>query len=111
MRGVWRCSAAVFSGRPDPVWEVQPDAAAALAAIWDALPRTTDAMPQAPALGYRGSTLSAPSGIVWRAYGGVVESSDDDHRERRADPERRFERSVLATAPAGLLPPGIPAER
>jgi hypothetical protein len=97
----WRASAAVFSGRPDPQWEVPAAEAAVLVAAWEALPPSDEAVAEPPSLGYRGARLDAPDGRRWDAYGGGVTQGDDT----RADAGRHWERLLLATAPAGSLPP------
>jgi hypothetical protein len=96
----WRATAILYSGRPDPEWEVGPELARPLAE----LPPLEGEPPSAPPLGYRGVALISPGGARYEAYGGAVAF---DHRERRADPGRRFERSVLESAPPGLLPDGL----
>jgi hypothetical protein len=98
-------TAFVFSGRPDPEWQVTADARARLQAIWLALMRGASAPPPAPALGYRGCALRCPPGEEWLAYGGVVSyTAASGVVDRRSDPERTFERTLLATAPDGTLP-------
>jgi hypothetical protein len=99
----WSARVLVFSGRPPPQWPLANADALALIEIWNALPATDHAMPDAPALGYRGCVLEDGSGGAWRAYGGVATST----AQSRTDAERRFERALLATAPAGALPPGL----
>jgi hypothetical protein len=98
--GGWIAGALVFSGRPDPTWPIPPDVAADLVAIWDSLP-PTDATESPPALGYRGCYARDPEGRMWTAYHELVTHSG----ERRRDNERRFERTVLLSAPTGVLPP------
>jgi hypothetical protein len=45
-----------------------------------------------------------PAGRRWTAYHELVTLSIDSGSEGRRDDERRFERTVLASAPAGTLP-------
>ena len=97
----WSAGAAVFSGRPDPTWPVDPAVGEDIARLAGALPRTheTETL-EKPALGYRGVWLRAPDGREWRAGVGVVAIGDDN----RSDVDRTIERAILATAPRGLLP-------
>ena len=59
-----------------------------------------------PALGYRGCFVRDPEGRTWTVYRELVTLSS----ETRRDDERRFERRVLASAPAGTLPPPVTAQ-
>jgi hypothetical protein len=96
----WIAGAYVFSGRPDPAWPIPPTIGETLLAIWKLLP-TTSAAAAAPALGYRGVFVHDPEGRNWTAYRELVTLAD----ETRRDDERRFERTVLSSAPSGTLPP------
>lgn len=98
--GGWTAGAVVFSGRPDPTWPVPPGVTERLVAIWESLP-WTDATGTKPALGYRGCYVRDPGGRMWTAYHELVTLAS----ETRRDDERRFERTVLGTAPPGVLPP------
>ena len=109
----WFAGASVFSGRPDPVWEVKPALAARLEKIWSRLkPSETEPLPQ-PALGYRGCSLKGPRGREWHAFGGVVTLRSahrpDGRSESRRDAAKKFERTLLASAPSALLPPWLDA--
>jgi hypothetical protein len=99
----WIGGASVYSGRRDPTWRVAAELSHVLEATWTRLPPWSGPRPQAPALGYRGCWLKAPDGRTWTAYRELVTLASDDRR----DVEREFERSLLASAPAGLLPPTL----
>jgi len=104
----WTAGAMVFSGRPDPVWPLPADAVEALRELWQGLtPRAAVPAPRS-VLGYRGCWIRDPHGAQWRAFDGVVvwEAPRRGPSEARRDDARQFERAVLATAPAGTLPPG-----
>jgi hypothetical protein len=96
----WIAGALVFSGRPDPKWPIPPDVGQELFSVWESLP-PTDSGPVPPALGYRGCFLRDPAGRVWTAYRELVTHAG----ESRRDDERRFESTVLTSAPPGTLPP------
>jgi hypothetical protein len=97
----------VFSGRPDPEWPVTPALGERLAALWVTLPAATGPKPKPPVLGYRGCFLRRGDGTEWRAWDGIVEGGPETTEEAREDPDRAFERQVLESAPAGVLPPGV----
>lgn len=93
----WTVTALLFSGRPDPTWEVSAETAARLVRLWDGLGPGPQA-PVPPALGYRGIRLVDPSGTVWQAYGGAV-TRIGNGKDHRSDPEGRWERMLKETAP------------
>lgn len=110
-RAAWTAGASVFSGRPDPVWEVKPSIAARLEKIWRGMPLAEIELPPQPALGYRGCFLKGPRGRHWLAFGGLVTLRSarrpESRPEARRDPAKKFERTLLASAPANLLPPWL----
>ena len=101
-----QATALVFSGRPDPAWQIDPARAAPIIERLEAAPATDAAGPAAPALGYRGVILSPEAGgVSWAIHAGwIVETRGRSVPVRRRDDGRRIERAVLATAPPGLLP-------
>jgi len=116
-RTAWSAGASVFSGRPDPVWEVKPALAARLEKIWSHLAPSDVEPPPQPVLGYRGCSIKGPRGREWFAFGGVVtlrssrlsKSSTKARSESRRDPAKKFERTLLTSAPVNLLPPWLDA--
>jgi hypothetical protein len=108
MRAGCTGTAFVFSGRPDPEWEVPAEVRTSLQKFWSALTPGASALPPAPPLGYRGCALRCPPDDEWLAYGGVVSHTVASGAvDFRLDPERTFERLLLSTAPAGALPPKL----
>ena len=97
----WIAGALVYSGRRDPTWPVPVDLGRRLEKLWAGLPEWSGERPPLPVLGYRGCMLTAPDGRVWRAFRELVTLAADSRR----DSEREFERSLIASAPAGVLPP------
>jgi hypothetical protein len=83
-----------------------PELGERLAALWATLPTTAKPKPRPPPLGYRGCFVRRGDGAEWRAWNGVVEGGPGTTPEEREDRNRDFERQVLDSAPAGLLPPG-----
>jgi hypothetical protein len=102
-----RCTgtAFVYSGRPDPQWQITDKQLETLKEVWEQLPASRIPPPRPPPLGYRGCAVQCTSGELWSAYGGVVAFRHGVGRsQRRLDKERRFERALLETAPANSLP-------
>lgn len=96
----------LYSGRPDPRWTVSERAEAALAAALRRLPELA-AGPEPPSgLGYRGAWVVTADGRRVVAFNGVVTSGPGRFL---ADAGRAFERSILDTAPHGVLPMGADA--
>ena len=95
------------------MWEPSPDVVARLRKTWDALPVAREPLPHEPErvaqLGYRGCELyRRDGGERWRAYGEVVaRTASDGTSESRLDPTGQFERTLLDSAPRGLIPPGF----
>jgi hypothetical protein len=106
----WIGGAMLFSGRPDPTWNVDPRTMRELESIWTKLPGWSGSAPSAPALGYRGCFVKGPGSGEWFAYEGMVTRTGQDQSESRRDPDRAFEKIILASAPKGLVPQAaIPA--
>jgi len=95
----------VFSGRPNPTWELPDAVARQLEAACDRLNSAHNEIPERPALGYRGCELKAADGRTWKAFGGIILIASGHQTKTRLDLGRTWERRLLATAPAGRLPP------
>ena len=106
-KGKWTAGALLYSGRRDPLWAVPARLAKQLMAIWDAAESVAGRPPDAPGLGFRGVFLRDPGNREWRAFRGFITLAAGRGTESRRDPDRKFERAVLAAAPPGLLPPGV----
>ena len=99
----WIGGASLYSGRRDPTWPVPAEIGLRLEATWSRLPPWSGAPPEPPPLGYRGCWLRAPDGRTWTAFRELVSLATDARR----DAEREFERSLIASAPDGWLPPTV----
>jgi len=97
----------VFSGRPDPTWAVPAHVATRLERLWESLEPWTGEVPASPALGYRGCALRDAKGREWVAYAGVVMLHVSGRHEARQDNGRAFEKLLLASAPARMIPASI----
>ena len=99
----------IFSGRPDPTWRIEQEQARRLEAVWDELAPFVGQRPAGPPLGYRGCSMVCGLKQEYTAFGGAVTKRVSGVAEVREDPARRFEKLLLATAPKGLLPEGLPS--
>ena len=97
----------VFSGRPDPEWNVREEIVNKLKQIWNSLEMEAGKHEPAPSLGYRGCYLRYKPDIEWFVYSGVVTKKTAKGHESRVDNNRRIERLILSSAPEGILPKGI----
>ena len=103
----WTAGAFVFSGRPDPTWPLTDETATRLERIWASLGDLESEAPVPPLLGYRGCFAQDQEGRLWTAFGGAVTLTESGRTSARRDDARAFERSLLASAPAGSLPPEL----
>ncbi len=87
----------VFSGRPNPRWELDEDSAAALRRLLSRLSVSTDTPPRQPGLGYRGFVFDSEMDHG-RAYKGYVIKSDAVF----ADPSSSIERFLRDRLPTEL---------
>lgn len=99
--------ALLFSGRQNPVWNVDSRVGRQLEALWESLESCSGTLPQAPALGYRGCVLRYIPDCSWHVCLGVVVCERDRVKELRKDSRREFEKLLLSTAPPGVLPPSF----
>jgi hypothetical protein len=100
----WTASALVYSGLKDPQWHVPEGVAKKLLAIWEDLPASPNTPPGTARLGYRGVILRSPSGSEWTGFAGSVSLRSNDVVSTRVDQARRFEKTIIASAPKGVLP-------
>lgn len=97
----------IFSGRPDPEWNVKEEIVIKLEQIWNSLEIEAGEHLPAPPLGYRGCYLRYRPDTEWSAYNGVATKKTAKRHESRVDDNRRIERLILNSAPEGILPQGI----
>jgi hypothetical protein len=84
----------VFSGRPNPRWELDEQSAAALRALEGRLAASDVAPPESPGLGYRGFVYRVDDDVHRAALGWVRTP-----RELLADPALTIERFLLQRIP------------
>ena len=106
----WIAGAFVFSGRTNPSWRLDEPRAAELMRIWDELRPADAARANHDAdrpVGYDGCYATNSAGDRWIARDAHVSQHAGTSSKHRDDPQRRFERALLRSAPEGLLPPNL----
>ena len=100
----WIAGALIYSGRRDPTWELSERIAKKLVELWDAMPKSSKSEPSTSRLGYRGVFLRGPGGREWTAFDGAASLSGPGGVGVAIDTGRKFEKTLLASAPKNLLP-------
>ncbi len=104
--GKWVAGVLIYSGLPDPTWEVKAAVGQKLSRYWASLERVEKEFSFPSGLGYRGCFLKG-QGHEWRAYRNAVMLKKASGYEVRLDEKCRFEKTLLASAPDELLPPSL----
>ena len=108
--GSWVGIAHLFSGRPDPTWNVASADVEELQKIWDSLETWKGDIPRSAPLGYRGCEVHGPDRTGLHAFGGVATMKGAGiivGTQTRQDSRRHLERAILATAPPALIPASV----
>lgn len=104
----WSAGAHLYSGRPDPVWNISEGVVKKLLALWESLPPAGEQEEVHPGgLGYRGAFLRSNENREWMAFNGLVSLRTRAGMQVRKDAAREFEKTLLSSAPKGLLPQGL----
>jgi hypothetical protein len=85
----------IFSGRPNPRWQLEEPAVRRLCELHGRLDPATDSPAEPPGLGYRGFVYTIDES-AWRALKGFVVGPD----RALADPDRDIERLLAEHLPA-----------
>lgn len=104
----WIAGVYLYSGRRDPTWPASKSLVSKLQELWETLPPSPE-NPVPSGLGYRGAFLRASNNREWLAFRGIVSLTAPSGSESRKDPNHQFERSLLNSAPNGILPPDLQA--
>jgi hypothetical protein len=103
----WIAGALLYSGRPDPIWEVSGTTVQSLLQHWENLIAWEESLPVTPVLGYKGCFLQDPSGCKWTTFQHSVTLTKQEQTEVRKDTAGTFEKILLSSAPAGTIPPSV----
>jgi hypothetical protein len=94
----------VFSGRPNPVWEIPIETGNELECAWEKLKPFEGKTLFEAVLGYQGCKLCVNTGVEFWTYRGVISKKSKEQVEFRLDEDRKIEKQILNSAPAGLIP-------
>lgn len=104
----WTAGAHLYSGRRDPVWNISERMVKQLLALWESLLSAGEEKQVHPGgLGYRGLFLRGGDKREWVAFNGLVSLRTSAGVQVRKDAAREFEKTLLSSAPKGLLPEGL----
>jgi hypothetical protein len=87
----------MFSGRPNPTWDLPAAVEQEIAHLEDELRESRRAAPEPPPLGYRGLVYGEDDNRR-RVFDGVVTTNERSYD----DPGRRIERLLVATMPGSF---------
>lgn len=105
----WVGIAHLFSGRPDPTWDIPAASVEQLQKMWASLETWKGDVPRGAPLGYRGCEVRGPDRAELFVYGGVaiMKGAGNSATQTRKDSRRQLERAILATAPPHLIPASV----
>lgn len=91
----------IFSGRPNPTWELEGNAADKIINHWQSLPSTDKVELHSPQLGYQGCRIDLnpyEHFVLFNGYG--FSFKNGKQIEQRGDPGRKIEKMIINNAPA-----------
>jgi hypothetical protein len=95
----WTAEAFVFSGRPNPEWELTDKQAHDWMNLWEAAPSSGKEVQRIPRLGYTGCRLQLNEHSYWFIYDSCVSFYDKGMVISKKDVEKKMEFFLLNTAP------------
>ena len=100
----------IYSGRPDPGWELTDKQAKEALRIWNSLKVTSFREGFPSFLGYRGISITCEDGRQFFAYNEKARAEINNVTTWKPDESRVFEKFLISTAPQGMLPQGFSAD-
>ena len=97
----------IYSGRPDPGWELTGKQSEQAEKIWSSLEETSDRESFPSILGYRGVSITCEDGKEFFTFNKKVRGEINNRVMWKVDESSKFEKFLLSTAPSGLLPEGF----
>lgn len=107
-RTEWVCKAKLDFEEKQPVWGIEKTRAVRLLKVWNSLKTTLNATTTKSAyLGYGGTYIKSSDNSEWHIYNDTVTFRNNNTLETRIDKNRYFEKTILKTAPRGILPDAL----
>jgi hypothetical protein len=104
----WLCKAKLEFEDKEPVWKLEKSKASKLAEIWNTLKTTLEPHKgKSGYLGYGGTFLKSEDNSEWHIFNNTVTRVCNNTIETRVDRNRYFEKTILKSAPSGILPDAL----
>jgi hypothetical protein len=104
----WFCKAKLDFEEKQPVWKLEKTRASKLLEIWNTLKTTLEPSNIKPAyIGYKGTYLKSSDNSEWHIFNNTVTRCNNNTLETRIDKNRYFEKTILKSAPNGILPDAL----
>jgi len=104
----WLCKAKLDFEESQPVWKLEKTRVSKLLDIWKSLKTTLDSPYKKPAyIGYQGTYLKSSDNSEWHIFNNTVTRHSNNTLETRIDRNRYFEKTILKSAPNGVLPDAL----
>ena len=104
----WLCKAKLDFEEKEPVWKLERNRASKLMEIWNSLKTSLETTSSKSAyLGYQGTYLKSADNSEWHIFNNTVTRVSNNTIETRVDKNRHFEKTILKSAPSGILPDAL----
>ncbi|MBI5403653.1 MAG: hypothetical protein HY959_09630 [Ignavibacteriae bacterium] len=104
----WLCKAKLEFEEQLPEWKIEKQRASKLLDMWNSLKTTLEPSKKKSAyLGYGGTYLKSSDNSEWHIFDKTVTRITDSTIETRVDVKRYFEKTILKSAPSGILPDAL----
>ena len=104
----WLCKAELEFEDKQPVWKLEKSKASKLLGIWNNLKTSLETSSRKSAyIGYGGTYLNSSDNSEWHRFNRTVTRVNNNTIEVRYDKNRSFEKTILKSAPSGILPDAL----
>jgi hypothetical protein len=94
----------IYSGRPDPGWELTNKQAEEAEKIWNSLKTTSTREVFPSILGYRGISITCEDGREFFVFNKKARGEINNKITWKVDEDRKLEKFLISTAPNGIFP-------
>lgn len=104
----WLCKAELQFEDKTPIWKLDKNKVNKLLDIWNNLKTSLETSSRKSAyLGYGGTYLKSSDNSEWHIFNNTVTRRNNNTIETRIDKNRYFEKTILKSAPNGMLPDAL----